>query len=98
MLESSNQYTPMQSEFSPEDDPFKKVRQKGANRWILYHLFHGTNKFIIIIVFFTTILSANLQSINRVLIGVAVSDFLVGTSSNLLFYTLIILITGIGGL
>ncbi|MFO7796341.1 MAG: ABC transporter ATP-binding protein [Promethearchaeia archaeon] len=97
MLESSNQYTPMQSEFSPEDDPFKKVRQKGANRWILYHLFHGTNKFIIIIVFFTTILSANLQSINRVLIGVAVSDFLVGTSSNLLFYTLIILITGIGG-
>jgi len=97
MLESSNQYIPMQSEFSPEDDPFKKVRQKGANRWILYHLFHGTNKFIIIIVFFTTILSANLQSINRVLIGVAVSDFLVGTSSNLLFYTLIILITGIGG-
>jgi len=97
MLEKSDQYNPLQSEFSPEDDPFRKVRQKGPNRWILRHLVHGTNKLIIFIVFFTTIVSANLQSISRVLIGAAVSEFLVDISTNLLFYTIIILSTGIGG-
>lgn len=97
MLEESTQYTPIQSEFSPEEDSFKKVRQKGANRWIVSHLFHGTNKLIIFIVFFSTIISANLQSLNRVFIGAAVSEFLTGNISNLLFFTFVILSLGIGG-
>lgn len=97
MLKESAQYTPIQSEFSTKEDPFKKIRQKSANRWILSHLCYGSNKIIIFIVFFTTILSANLQSLNRVLIGIAISEFLIGNIYNLLFYTFIILSLGIGG-
>ncbi|MBD3211835.1 MAG: ATP-binding cassette domain-containing protein [Candidatus Lokiarchaeota archaeon] len=93
----TTEYKALQSEFSPERDPFKKVRQKSPNRWIISHLFHGTNKIIIFIVFFSTIFSANLQSLNMVIIGNAISEFLVGKGSNLLFYTIIILLAGIGG-
>ncbi|TXT66389.1 MAG: putative multidrug export ATP-binding/permease protein [Promethearchaeota archaeon] len=97
MRSESSEYTALQSEFSPEHDPFKKVRQKSSNRWIISHLFHGTNKIIIFIVFFSTILSANLQSLNMVIIGNAISEFLVGNGSNLLLYTISILFVGIGG-
>ncbi len=83
-------------EFTPGIDPFEKARQKGSRTWILSHIFYGSNKFFIIIVLFTTILAANLSSITLVVIGNAITDFLIGKQSSLLFYTMIILILSIG--
>lgn len=57
-------------EFSPEGkDPFEKARHKGSRRWIFSHLFYKSNKFLIAIVLFTTILTSNLWSITSILIG-----------------------------
>ncbi|MFX1316720.1 MAG: ABC transporter ATP-binding protein, partial [Promethearchaeota archaeon] len=83
-------------EFSPGKDPFEKSRRKNPRRWILAHIFHGSNKTFILIVFFTTILAANLSSLILVLIGNAITDFLIGKQSSLIFYTLIILLLSIG--
>lgn len=80
------------SEFIPEEDHFKDVREKGSRRWIIAHLFNGTNKYIIFIVLFTTILSSMLTSSSRVAIGNAVSAFLSGTFSNFLYDILFILL------
>jgi len=83
-------------EFSPGKDPFEKARQKGSRRWILSHIFYESNKFFIIIVFFTTILAANLSSVTFIIIGNAITDFLIGKQSSLLFYTILILLLSIG--
>jgi len=83
-------------EFTPGKDPFEKARQKGSRSWILSHIFHGSNKFFMIIVLFTTILAANLSSVIIVVIGNAITDFLIGKQSSLLFYTMIILLLSIG--
>jgi len=96
MTSLSNKYIEIESEFSPEESPFKKVRQKGHIRWILAHLFYKSNKLIVFIVFFTTIIAANLSSLNVVIIGNAISEFLNDESSNLLYYTRIILLIGAG--
>jgi len=96
MTSLSNKYIEIESEFSPEESPFKKVRQKGHVRWILAHLFHKSNKIMVFIVFFTTIITANLSSLNVVIIGNAISEFLNKESSKLLYYTLIILLIGAG--
>ncbi|MBD3198252.1 MAG: ATP-binding cassette domain-containing protein [Candidatus Lokiarchaeota archaeon] len=87
----------LQKEFSPEEDPYQSARKKGASRWIIAHLFHGTNKLIIVIVIFSTVLSANLASANMVIIGQAISEFLNGNGSNLIYYLIIILLLGLGG-
>ena len=63
-------------EFSPEKDPFIKARKKSSRRWILAHIFHDTNKIFIFIVFFTTILTANLATIIFVYIGNAITAIL----------------------
>ena len=63
-------------EFSPEKDPFRKARKKSSRRWILAHIFHDTNKIFIFIVFFTTILTANLATIIFVFIGNAITAIL----------------------
>jgi len=83
-------------EFSPGKDPFEKARRKGIRSWILKHIFHGSNKIFVIIVLFTTIIWANLSSITYVLIGNAITDFLLGKTSSLIYYTVIILSLGIG--
>ncbi|MFW9826455.1 MAG: ABC transporter ATP-binding protein [Candidatus Thorarchaeota archaeon] len=83
-------------EFSPGKDPYEKSRRKGSRRWILAHIFHGSNKLFIFIVFFTTILAANLSSAILVVIGNAVNDFLNGNQSSLIFYTLFILLLTTG--
>ncbi|MFX1303564.1 MAG: ABC transporter ATP-binding protein [Promethearchaeota archaeon] len=83
-------------EFSPGKDPFKKARKKGTRRWILKHIFHGSNKILFIVVLFTTIVSSNLSSIIYVIIGNAISDFLIGNYSALINYTMIILLLSIG--
>jgi len=83
-------------EFSPGKDPFEKARRKGSRRWILKHIFHGSNKILFIIVLITTIVASNLTSIIYVLIGNAISDFLIGNSSSLLYYTVFILLLSVG--
>ena len=79
-------------EFSPGKDPFEKARRKGPRSWILKHIFHGSNKILFIIVLITTIIASNLSSIIMVIIGNAISDFLIGNYSSLFFYTIIILL------
>ena len=85
-------------EFSAESkDRFIKARQKGTRQWILAHLFYKSNKYYIITVFFLTILTVNLTSASMIVIGMAISEFLDGNSSNLMFYVIIILILGVSG-
>jgi ATP-binding cassette subfamily B protein len=83
-------------EFSPGKDPFEKARKKGSRSWIFKHVFYSSNKYLVIIVLFTTILTSNLTSLNFVFIGRAITDFLALKTSTLLFYTLIILSLGVG--
>ncbi|MFX1339530.1 MAG: ABC transporter ATP-binding protein [Promethearchaeota archaeon] len=83
-------------EFSPEKDVFIKARQKGVRSWILAHLFYKNNKYIVIIVFITTIITANLSSLILIVIGLAITDFLNGDQSRFQYYIILILILGIG--
>ena len=83
-------------EFSPGKDPFEKARRKGPRRWILKHIFHGSNKILFFIVLITTIIASNLSSIIYIIIGNAVSDFLIGNYSTLGFYTILILLLSVG--
>jgi len=83
-------------EFSPGKDHFEKARRKGPRRWILRHIFHGSNKYLFIIVLFTTIIASNLTSIIMVIIGNAISDFLIGNYSTLGYYTFFILLLSVG--
>ena len=83
-------------EFSPGKDPFEKSRRKGPRRWILKHIFYGSNKILFLIVLITTVITSNLNSIIYVIIGNAISDFLIGNYSTLLSYTIIILILSVG--
>jgi len=80
------------AEFSPESDPFEKARQKGPKRWILAHIFSGSNKLYFIIVFFTTIIAANLNSLIMIFVGNTVSDILDASGTNFVFNVVMILI------
>ncbi len=84
-------------EFSPGKDPYIKSRKKGATRWILAHIFHGSNRLFIIIIVFAIILSANLSSIAYIVIGEAISALTDGLTALLGNFILIILILGISG-
>ncbi|MFX1256779.1 MAG: ABC transporter ATP-binding protein [Promethearchaeota archaeon] len=82
-------------EFSPEKDKFKRFRQKSPNRWILAHILTGSNKIFVIVVFFTTIIAAILTSATMIVVGMAISEFLIGNESRLIYYVILILILGI---
>jgi len=83
-------------EYSPGKDPFAKSRQKGSRNWILKHMFHGSNKILLIIVFFTTVISANLNSLTYIVLGNALVDFMLGNYSTLLSHVILILILNLG--
>ncbi len=83
------------AEFSSTKDSFAKARKKGVRSWILSHLFHGSNKIIIGVVFFTTILASNINSLIYVYIGFALSEFIAGQISQIIYYTIIILVLAI---
>ncbi|MBY9016975.1 MAG: ABC transporter ATP-binding protein [Candidatus Lokiarchaeota archaeon] len=83
------------SEFSAGKDYFQKARKKGVLRWILAHIFHGTNKIFIFFVFFTTVIASILASSISVTIGNAVQQFLAANIGSLIFYTITILILGL---
>lgn len=82
-------------EFSPGKDPFEKSRRKGVRRWILSHIFYGSNKIFILIILFTTILTSIFTSIISVVIGLAVEEFLSANLSSILVFTIIILTLGL---
>ena len=82
-------------EFSIDDDPFQQSRKKGPTSWILKHLFNGSNKFYIFIVFFTTTFSSILSSSVMIYIGIAINEFLNLKISSLIFYSIIILLLGL---
>ncbi len=82
-------------EFSTGIDYFEKARKKGARRWLLAHIFFGSNKYFIFIVLFTTVIASILASISSVIIGNAVEQFLNANINSLIFFTVIILILGL---
>ncbi len=84
-----------QVEFSPEKDVFIRARQKGTRRWILAHLFYKRNKFSIFIILSLTLITANLNALTLIFLGIAINEFVAGNSSNLLFYVSLILIFGV---
>ena len=84
-------------EFSPGKDPYVKSRKKGATRWILAHVLHGSNKLFITIIIFTIILSANLSAIAVIIIGETISALLTGMTALLGTYILTLLLLGISG-
>ena len=77
-------------EFSPGKD-----RHKGSRSWIFSHILFKSNKFYVIIVLFTTILTSNLTSIISVLISYLINDLFFGITSSLVYYTIIILLLSI---
>ncbi|MHA2398853.1 MAG: ABC transporter ATP-binding protein [Promethearchaeota archaeon] len=83
-------------EFSPGKDPFEKARRKGSRNWILKHVFHGSNKYLVTIILITTIISSNFSSITYVIISRAITDFLLGKTYTLAGYTLILLSLSVG--
>lgn len=91
---NTNQFS---KEFSFEEDVYAEAREKGSKRWLAVHIFHGSNKLILLIVFFTTILSANLSSGSMVVIGLVVSDLILGVESNFIFYLILILVLNVSG-
>jgi len=82
-------------EFSSGKDPYVKSRKKGATRWILAHLFHGSNKLFIIIIIIIIILGANLSSITYIIIGETISALLSGMTALLGNYILSLFLLGI---
>ncbi len=83
-------------EFSPGKDPFEKARRKGSRNWILKHVFHGSNKYLVTLILITTIISSNFSSITYVIISRAITDFLLGKTYTLAGYTLILLSLSVG--
>jgi len=84
-------------EFSSGKDPYVKSRKKGSTRWILAHVFHGSNKLFVVVVVFIIILSANLSSITYIIIGETISALLSGMTALLGNYILTLFLLGISG-
>jgi len=82
-------------EFTLEEDPFERIRKKSPIRWILAHIFVGKNKFLIIIVFLTTVVAALINSQILIFIGTAINNFIAGDISTLIYYVILLLILGV---
>jgi ATP-binding cassette subfamily B protein len=83
------------SEFSPEKDLFERSRSKGVRSWILAHLFKGSNKYFILIVFITTVVASILASEIPVVLGLAIEEFINANVASVIFYTILILMLGL---
>ncbi len=83
-------------EFSPEVDPFEMARQKGPISWIIAHIFHHSNKLIVLFTFFATIVTATISSEIMILLGKAIDEFTAGFGTNLRYYTILIFVLAIG--
>ena len=92
---STSSYVTGSTEFILEKDPFENARRKGSVRWILAHIFHGSNKFVVLFTFLGTILSSVIASSMMILIGKAIDEFAKEDTSNLQFYVILILFLGL---
>ena len=81
-------------EFSPEEDKFYKTR-KSPSKWILAHILSGRNKYLIIIVIFSTIIATIMSSQVLLYVGDAINSFTNNDPSTLIYFTVLILILGI---
>lgn len=86
------------SEFGFEDDPFEKSRLKGTKFWIIKHILHKRNKWLLFLYLTLSILVSVMGSLGVVVIGYAIEDFIIpsGTGSNVLYWTLIYLFLAVG--
>lgn len=84
------------SEFSLEEDDFYKARQKGVGPWILKHIFYRSNKYLMIFFFSLIILTSFIGSYIYIIIGKAIDTFSYGGSDQVISYTYIVLLIGLG--
>jgi len=84
------------SEFTVGNDPFQEARRKGPVRWIISHIFYGSNKYLLLLSFTGSVLSSILNSEMMVLIGDAIDVFIRNDASKLMHYTFSILLIAIG--
>ncbi|MHA2271219.1 MAG: ABC transporter ATP-binding protein [Candidatus Hodarchaeales archaeon] len=96
-VKSRTTNTGFRTEFTLEKDPFEAAREKGSIRWIIAHLLHGSNKWLVLLTFFGVLLSTIMASAVMVLIGMAIDDFATGSTKNLNYYAIVILLLGAGG-
>jgi len=83
-------------EFMPEKDPFERIRQKGPIRWIIKHINYRSNKFIVLIIFFTTLITVSISSEIMVLVGQVIDDITLENGTSILYYTILLLVLGVG--
>ncbi len=84
------------TEFMPEEDTFANARMRGPRKWIIAHMLAGSNKLIVLLIFFGTILTATLGSGLMVLIGIALDEFAVGEDKNLVLYAILFFTFAVG--
>ncbi|MHA2287682.1 MAG: ABC transporter ATP-binding protein [Promethearchaeota archaeon] len=84
-------------EFLAEEiDPFINIRQRGPKSWIVKHILHDSNKFLVFFIFLGTILTSILSSGLLIIIGSAVDEFMLKLDNNLIQYILIIFLIAVG--
>ena len=67
-------------EFGLQEDPFLNARKKGPGRWIIAHLFHGSNKWLILIWFIFMVVSTAAFSVFAAVIAASgISSYFVET-------------------
>lgn len=83
-------------EFKPIHDDFYEARQKKTYVWILKHLLYKNNKVFIFSWMILTIISAIIYARTKVYLGEAIGFFMAGDGTKLIFYSVLILILGLG--
>ncbi|WP_371804712.1 ABC transporter ATP-binding protein [Candidatus Lokiarchaeum ossiferum] len=83
-------------EFKPTNDDFYEARQKKTYVWILKHLLYRNNKIFIFSWVILTIISAIVYAQVKVYLGEAIGSFSDGNTQDLIFYSVLILLLGIG--
>lgn len=84
------------SEFTLEEDDFFKVRHKGVGPWIIKHIFYRSNKYLMVLFFTLIILTSFIGSFIYIIIGKAIDAFSPGSADQVVSYTFIVLIIGLG--
>ncbi|MHA2183171.1 MAG: ABC transporter ATP-binding protein, partial [Promethearchaeota archaeon] len=85
------------SEFRNEEDPFFKARKKGVGAWIVSHILYRSNKYLLTLFFTSIVVASYINSFIYVIIGQAIDLFLAGQSDQVVPYTFLVLILGLGG-
>ena len=79
-----------------EKDDFIKARSKGVKSWILKHILYRINKLFFTFFLLFIIIVSFLSSLLMVVIGNAIDIFSSGDSSQVIYFTLLVLSIGIG--